>query len=295
MTRRARRVEWLAPRAMTFDELAEECRRRGGWDEADFAALLAHGGVYVDGRRVAAGELPPGVEAERTVVAYAFADEPVDMRVDASAVLYDRDGLVAVNKPAYLTVQGARRGRSLEEQLRELLGCPVLTAAHRLDHGTSGVVLFARTREVAAALARQFAERSVDKRYVAWVRGVPVAERWSVRGEIVQVSHPRHARYALVAEPVPGSRSSATDFVRREAREHAALVEAQPITGRTHQIRLHLAAGGTPIAGDFLYGSPYDETPRLLLHAESITVRVPGGGLERFVARAPEDFVAPRG
>ncbi len=168
------------------------------------------------------------------------------------AILRETDEWMAIDKPPGLPVQPVRdRGRrSAEEILRVQLKrgghSPSLYLVHRLDTGTSGVVIFARDSAAAARLSRLFSSREMRKVYLAVVEGALEGER-----EITTPIDGRDAR--TVAHPI--SRA-----------ELGTLIEAEIHTGRTHQIRIHLASIGHPVAGDRRYGATIN-APRLMLHA----------------------------
>jgi tRNA pseudouridine32 synthase/23S rRNA pseudouridine746 synthase len=201
-----------------------------------------------------------------------------------------------------MTVQATRASQilSLEHRLRERLACPALVAVHRLDRETSGAVLFARDAAAAARLGAAFAARAACKRYVAVVSPSPGRAAWRVRGFMSRTLHPARFRFALHETAAPGRRPSETLFRLRELRAGRALVEARPITGRTHQIRVHLAAGATPVAGDPIYGGDADSGragacarqggERMQLHAESILIPAAGGAAREIQAPWPRDF-----
>jgi tRNA pseudouridine32 synthase/23S rRNA pseudouridine746 synthase len=219
-------------------------------------------------------------------------------------VLLEDAHLLAVDKPpGRLVIPG--RGtdeRSLREELEEVHGR--LWVVHRLDRGTSGVLLFARTAEAHRALNLAFDRGEPRKRYLALVRGVPPVER---RIDLA-VAPARRGRMRPARPGDPRGKQAATLVRRLEvfpARRWAggdlALVEAVPETGRTHQIRVHLAAEGFPLAVDPDYG---DETPlrgpdgnvllaRTPLHAARLEVRHPaGGGALAIEAPLPADLAA---
>jgi tRNA pseudouridine65 synthase len=213
-------------------------------------------------------------------------------------ILHEDDALIAVNKPAGLAVHRSKMVGNAEEflidLLREQMGGTV-NLAHRLDRATSGVLLIARSSEVASALGEQFMGRDVHKQYLAVVRGWP---------EPVE---------ALIDYPLPGSRETGP---RREARtryrrlatvevpialgrypqQRYALVEAEPETGRFRQIRKHMAHIHHPIIGDCQHGrgdhnrlyKQYFGCHRMLLHARRIALRHPASG-DPLVIEAPLD------
>ncbi len=291
-----RRAGWRVEAALPLARFLGDVRERCGLDAAALERLLHHGGLHLAGRPWDPERAPRGIAAGTRVTAWVFVREPEAVPLSPDAILLDARGVVAVHKPAWLPVQGTRASRrlSLEAALRERLGCPDLAAAHRLDRETSGVVLFARERSVAAHLAAELAARRVEKIYHAVVSPEPVGDAWEVTGWIERAADPRRIRFRLVAAARQGARWSRTGFRVLARRGGAALVEARPLTGRSHQIRLHLAAAGTPIAGDALYGgeAAARRAERLQLHAASLRLRLaPEEPAEqRLVAAPPPDF-----
>lgn len=288
---------FVLERELGVSSLLGEIERRLAGTRASAERAFWHGGVHVNGRPLDPEAKPEPAAAGAKVAVYAFEREPEPIRFERAGVLYDGDGLVAVDKPAWLPMQRTRASArlSLEAALREELGDATLVAAHRLDRQTSGVAIFARGRAGAWA-AREFAARRVRKRYLAVAAPAPARERFEVEGWIARAPDPARFRFALAAEPVaPGARFSRTAF-RLLARGRArALLEAQPETGRTHQIRLHLAAAGAPVAGDDLYGPPYapgaaSAAPRVLLHAAALALCRPGGRPLELAAAPPPDL-----
>jgi 23S rRNA pseudouridine1911/1915/1917 synthase len=231
-------------------------------------------------------------------------DVPVDYRI-----LFEDEFLVAVDKGPGAPVHPTRsfRTRTILTHLRAALADDGLSPAHRLDRETSGVLVFGRSRQAISALGAQFAERRVRKRYLAVVRGTPtfeqgVAEQPLGRDE----DFPIDCRMRVDFDH---GQASATQFKVIERLTNRALVSARPQTGRMHQIRVHLAAQGTPILGDKLYqfegqahlaqiGTGLDPEwferlghTRLALHAEVLEFEHPGTGKPmRLEAPLPEDL-----
>jgi 23S rRNA pseudouridine1911/1915/1917 synthase len=215
-------------------------------------------------------------------------------------ILFEDQSLLVINKPPGLVVHPAP-GHSTGTVVNALLHhCPMLTQdttsgrpgiVHRLDKDTSGTMVIAKTYMALLDLASQFKARSIAKTYLAIVHGMPKAERGQIDFAIGRHPvdrkrmsiHSRRARGALSIWHV------------RERFGIAALVEVQPATGRTHQIRVHLAAVGHPVVGDLVYGSGpkggrgrglLDQAPRQMLHAWRL-------GFVHPQSHAPMSFEAP--
>jgi len=216
-------------------------------------------------------------------------------------VLFEDADLIVVNRPAGLVVHpapghpGGTLVNALLHHCGDLAGIGGVLRpgiVHRLDRGTSGVLVAAKSDAAHASLAAQFHDHTVERMYLAIVRGAPSAESGRVERPIGR--HPRdRKRMSTLAS---AGRRAVTAWRVRErfaARGHA-LLEVRPETGRTHQIRVHLAAAGLPIAGDPVYGrARRGELPieRPALHAARLGFTHPRSG-ERlcFEAPPPEDF-----
>jgi tRNA pseudouridine32 synthase/23S rRNA pseudouridine746 synthase len=190
--------------------------------------------------------------------------------------VYRDDTLIVFDKPSgLLAVPG--RGPDLQDCLsarvqREL---PALVV-HRLDRDTSGLIVMALTPAAQRELSRQFAERTVERRYVAVVHGQPREDEGTIDLPLRKDFErpPRHLIDHLHGRP------AITHWRVVERLSDRARVELRPETGRSHQLRVHLAALGHPILGDPLYATPEAQqlAPRLLLHAEALTLTHPQTG-----------------
>lgn len=195
---------------------------------------------------------------------------------------------VLVLKPAGLhSVPGLGADKQDSVLTRLQAHDPAIFAAHRLDRDTSGLLLFGRHRAALAELGRQFQARDVHKRYVALVAGVMPED-----AGVIQLP----MRYDPVNKPrqtvdFESGKPAETRWwvIRRHA--GSTLVQLEPVTGRTHQLRLHLASIGHPILGDALYADPASlaAAPRLCLHAAELTFAQPSSGRE-LAFTAPEEF-----
>lgn len=198
---------------------------------------------------------------------------------------HDRD-LVVIDKPSgLLSVPGRDPAHRDSALLRLQARFGVVYAVHRLDLDTSGVLAFATRRKAERALQQQFRERSVSKRYDAWVWGEVALDRGEITLPLSRV--PGEPRSVVDAR---GGRRAHTRW-RVVAREPGATrLALTPETGRSHQLRVHLAAIGHPIFGDRFYAPPeaLRRAPRLQLHAERLEVLHPYGGHAcEFVAPSP--------
>jgi 23S rRNA pseudouridine955/2504/2580 synthase len=268
--------------------------------------LFRTGQVRLDGRRVRAGtrvESGQSVRVPPVVAAGSSPREPAsaapkprfkaeELAAVAASVLYQDDWLVAIDKPAGLAVQGGSgQRRNLDAMLDQLeLGQGKgagggrdgrLRLVHRLDRDTSGVLLLARHVEAARRLTAAFRSKETVKLYWAAVAGVPRPEVGRIDLPIAKQAGRRGEKVA----PDPEGQAAATLYAlaQRHGRRASWLV-LRPLTGRTHQLRVHLAAIGHPILGDGKYGGKaafLDEPKlpaRLHLHAREISLPHPGDG-----------------
>lgn len=193
-----------------------------------------------------------------------------DLMLPPESLLYQDGDLIAVNKPAGVNTQRTpyQLKGTLEfwvsEYFRQQGSSEPARVIHRLDRGTSGVMLFPRHRQAAAWLSKRFHDGAVEKSYLALVSGRPLQDAWSVDAAIGKVAS---ARYGIMAE----GRSALTEFRLLAAGDAHALVEARPLTGRTHQIRVHLEASGLPIVGDATYGG--EPAVRMMLHCAQLSFK----------------------
>lgn len=253
--------------------------------------LIAAGEVGVDGRPVRI--------ASRPVVAGARIEVALELPSASNPprVLYEDADLLALDKPAGLPVQATaqRDGETLFNQARRHVatGEGYVALHHRLDRGTSGVVLLAKSRRANPSLAAAFAEHRIEKRYrvlVAVLGETPPAS-WSVVDRLAKIADGGKLRVERVAD---GGQEAETSFRTLELLVGAAEIEAWPKTGRMHQIRVHLALSGLPVLGDRLYGvAGIGEivAPRPMLHAASVALDHPVTGRRLVIASPlPDDY-----
>ena len=215
-------------------------------------ARIEAGEVTCNGRPITT---PEQIVRQGDVIACDLPDPPMpDVNLDYE-VLYEDEWLLAVNKPGNLKVHGHGRfiKANLVYQLRHnhTPPYPEATLINRLDRDTSGIVLLARDADTLRVVQTQFAERTVQKTYLAVVHGIPDWHSQEVDLPIGRLPSAEGVyRYGVMAEGKPAQ--TLVELVRPFPPHHA-LVRLTPKTGRTHQLRVHLAALGHPILGDRLY------------------------------------------
>lgn len=238
---------------------------------AEWADRLSRGEIEIDGARTdAATVLRPG----QTVVWHRPPWDEPDVP-SHFALVFEDDAMVAVDKPSGLPTMPA--GGFLQHTLLSLVRerYPEASPLHRLGRHTSGIVLFARTREAAAALAQAWRDHAVQKTYRALASGVPGTDVLVIEAAIGRVPHPLLGEVAAASVTGKPSHSVATVLERGLDR---TLFKVDIRTGRSHQIRIHLAWAGHPLIGDPLYdaGGALKSHPGLpgdggyLLHAEHL-------------------------
>lgn len=242
-------------------------------------------------RRVREGEVVEVTWADPAVS--AIEPEAIDLDI-----LYENDDVVVINKPAGMVVHpaaGNRTGTLAQglmhhvQSLGERFGSDARPGiVHRLDKDTSGVIIAAKHPAALAELAAQFKQRSTRKQYLAVVKGAPPSGAGTV--DLPVGRDPKHRKRFAV---VDGGRSALTEYRILRRFSSYALVSLHPLTGRTHQLRVHMAALGCPVVGDPLYSRSDSRLRdvRLALHAVRLTIRLPDESAPRtFTARIPDDF-----
>ena len=267
---RTRIQHWIALGAVWCEERALTASTR----------LLGHERLLVQ---------PLPREADR-----AFEPDPVPL-----SFVDEDEHLLVIDKPAGLVMHPAAgnwRGTLLNGLLHHrpaLAALPRAGIVHRLDKDTSGLLVVAKTEIALASFAAQLADRSMSRRYFAFVKGVPAAQA-AVDAPIGRDPQTR-VRMAVIAPPA--GRPARTHVQRIESfrveGQQASLVECRLETGRTHQIRVHLRHLGHPLLGDVLYGGPAIGIGRQALHAWRLGLDHPSGrGRVRWTSIPPEDMRA---
>lgn len=270
--------------------------------------LLRTGQVRVDGKRAKsnfrlaegqtvrvpplAGGRPAGENEDQDVKSHPAVSDK-DARELAARVLFMDDDVIALDKPPGLPVQGGTgTTRHLDGMLDTLrFGAERPRLVHRLDKDTSGVLLLARTARAAARLAAAFRNRSARKVYWAITVGIP--EQYEGRIDIPLAKVGGAAGERVAADEEDGQRAVTRYRLVEKAGRRAAWLVFEPETGRTHQLRVHAAALGTPILGDGKYGGREafirggNISAKLHLHARAIRIDHPRGGVIEVAAPLP--------
>lgn len=202
-------------------------------------------------------------------------------------ILYQDDDLLVVDKaPGLLSVPGKGEGKQDCLISRLMLTHPQVRLVHRLDCDTSGVIVFALTPQAQAHLGQQFEQRKTQKRYVALIDGHPGQDRGRVDLPLC-VDWPNRPKQHVNLEQ---GKPAQTDWQVLAHEGTATRVKLKPLTGRSHQLRVHMLSLGHPILGDPLYatGAAADH-PRMMLHAEELRLRQPMTGAA-LTFRAPVPF-----
>ncbi len=251
--------------------------------------LISEGGVNVDGFPIykKAELLNPGAEVEVTIppakdTSLIGEDIPLD-------ILFENDDLVVVNKPAGMVVHPAL-GHSSGTLVQAVLGyAPEIEGVggikrpglvHRLDQNTSGVIMLAKNDRTHQFLQSQFQARSVDKQYLALVDGRPPTPQGRVE---VAIGRDSKFRQRMAPALERDGKEAISEYFTQEVFPEHTFIKISILTGRTHQIRVHMAFLGCPVVGDTVYGrkKPSIEIQRQFLHAFRLSILIPGEGVKR--------------
>ena len=261
---------------------------------ARIQALVKGGQATVDGRPAKPSQALRAGEAVEFHIPAESEPSPLAAQDIPLQILHEDKFLMVLNKPAGLVTHpgaGNREGTVANAVLHHCGDVPVAGGTdrpgivHRLDKETSGCLVVAKTEPVQRALSAMFADRAVEKTYLAMVEGKPRHPHGAIDAKIGR--HPVHRQKMAIAER---GRDAFTAYRVLGSEGSLALIECKPRTGRTHQIRVHLKHLGHPVAGDPVYGRR-GKFERHLLHAWKLAFVHPGTGKRMwFTAPPPGDF-----
>jgi 23S rRNA pseudouridine1911/1915/1917 synthase len=221
---------------------------------------------------------------------------PEDIPLD---IIFENEDLIVVNKPAGMVVHPAAGHTSgtlvhaalaHASQLEGVGGVQRPGIVHRLDKETSGIILLAKNDQAHQSLSNQFRDRMVEKTYMALVDGQPPTSTGRVEAAIRRDSKQRKR---MEVTPDSKGRSAISEYRTLQRFARHTLLEVHPLTGRTHQIRVHLAFLQCPIVGDKIYGRRKSTLPikRHFLHAHRLSITIPGETTPReFIAEIPDEL-----
>jgi 23S rRNA pseudouridine1911/1915/1917 synthase len=291
------------PEGLSGERLDAAMARLFGLSRTRAAELIEAGQVRLDGRHPAkSARVSSGGWLEVDLPGIAPPATDADGALEGLRILAEDDDIIVIDKPPGVAAHPSP-GWTGPTVVGHLAGMGVVLAAggaaerqgvvHRLDVGTSGVMVLARSERAYSALKRDFRARAVEKTYHALAQGHPDPSRGTIDAPIDR--HPRHdARWAVVA----GGRPSVTHYETLEAHRFASLLRVGLETGRTHQIRVHLSALRHPCVGDLTYGADPALAQRIglrrqWLHAVLLRLRHPATGTEvDFTSPYPDDLAA---
>jgi len=297
----------LAGESRKFTFTAEESERLdkflvtrlGDYSRSRLQSLIQDGFVSVDG--VIPEKSGLTLKAGQVVTVTVPPPEPSGVQAEEIplSIVFEDDDLMVVDKPAGMVVHPGA-GHSTHTLVNAALGhAPDMAGisgeirpgvVHRLDKDTSGLILVAKNDKAHQYLQDQFKSRKVKKTYLALVDGHPPTPSGRIEASIGR--DPAHRKQMAVVTASKG-RPAVTEYHSREVFAEHELIEAHPITGRTHQIRLHLAFIGCPVAGDLVYGKRHASLglKRTFLHAWRLQVKLPGEKtVTTFEAPLPEEL-----
>jgi len=261
---------------------------------AEMLPMLSRAYVHVlikDKRILLNGEQQkPGYKLRKgDLITSGFDESEIGQIADINLpVLYEDDNILIINKPEGILSHS--RGRywsepSVASFIRQKTGQEGERSGivHRLDRATSGLMICAKNNETLAFLQNQFSKRKVKKTYVAIISG-QIRPREAIIDMPVERNPKRPSTFRVGSK----GKSAVTKYSVMEDNGEHSMLKIEPITGRTHQLRVHLAKVGHPIVGDSLYGG--SPNTRLMLHASSLGIILPSGEFHEFEAPLPEIF-----
>lgn len=289
-----------SPKTFVFDQIEAQrldkflVERLPEFSRARLQALIKDGMVTVDGAlpRKTGQPLEKGALIQVQIPPPIPSDlEPEDIPLD---IVYEDEQMLVIDKPAGMVVHpsaGHDKGTLVHAvlahapELEGVGGKQRPGVVHRLDKNTSGLILLAKNDLTHRWLQEQFRAQEVQKAYLALVDGSPATQTGRIEADIGRDAKARQKMAVVVSGK---GRSAVSEYLTLESFPKHTYLEVHPITGRTHQIRLHLAFLGCPVAGDTVYGKKRSTVPldRHFLHAARLTIQLRG-------AQKPRTFEAP--
>lgn len=248
--------------------------------------------VLIQGKRILlnGGPQKAGYKLrEGDIITTDFDESKIDQIADIDLpILYEDENVLVINKPAGIISHS--RGRywnepSVASFVRQKTGQEGERSGivHRLDRATSGVMICAKNAETLSLLQKQFSERKTKKTYIAVVKG-----HMKLPEAIIDMPIERNPKAPSTFRVGANGKQSQTKYTVIESREGYDVVKLEPVTGRTHQLRVHLSYQRHPIVGDTLYDG--ENADRLYLHAFSLEITLPGSIRKTFEAPLPDEF-----
>lgn len=264
----------------------------GGISKSMARKLVMVGAAYLNGSRCRIASKPVFKGSEIRVEYNPEKLRPIQLEFPSLSqkdILFNEGGLIVINKPANMptvpTLDNARD--NLVSALKTLLGKDqYIGIHHRLDAPTSGCILFTLDEKMNVFVAELFRESLIQKEYMAACQIIhpPAAQKWEVKNQLERAEKKRNIYRSTKGE----GDFAYSRFELLKKKGEIALIKAMPITGRTHQLRVHLSEQGLPILGDKAYRGP--QATRLMLHAHKLSFRLPDGRDVSVEAPLPDEF-----
>jgi len=255
------------------------------YSRASLAKLFDMNKVSSNDKVIKAGDkIQPGLSFTVDISPINAPAEEIDL-----PIIFEDKNVIVINKPAGIISHA--RGRYWDEasvasfvrqKVSDMTG-ERAGIVHRLDRATSGVMICAKNQETLSFLQKQFSVRKVRKKYTAIVIGMP-----SLPKATIDVPLARNPKEPNTFRPDDEGKACITNYSVGKKNDKYSLLNLEPLTGRTHQLRVHLKYIKHPIVGDFLYGG--EKADRLYLHANSLEITIPGGERKIFTAPLPQAF-----
>lgn len=250
--------------------------------------LCKDGHVKVNGEVISVPKFELGEDDEVTVE----TSKQADFTGQTLPILYEDDDVVVINKPAGILTH-SKGALNDEFTVAEFMRTRTTDGVdgnrpgivHRLDRDTSGVIICAKSPDAKHFLQKQFQDRKAKKTYLALTKHVPKDS-----SAVIKLPIERNPKQPQTFRVGAGGKYAETAYEAVQQFTDNALIELKPLTGRTHQLRVHLNYIGCPILGDKLYDGLDKRAPRLMLHAQSLEITLPSRDRKTFTADLPPEF-----